>query len=110
VVTEEQEATLDKKHRHWAVDEWGLRIGPTAVDHQILSASEAILFKDRPLKELVESIRTIGQKPKNPDKVEAWWEQRRAIQLKYLKSDIDDNITLIRKEIRRLDQLWMSEV
>lgn len=109
VVTEEQEATLDKKHRHWAVDEWGLRIGSTAVDHQIMSASESILFKDRPLKELVEKIETLGQKPKNPDKVEAWWEQRRAIQLKYLKSDIDDNITLIRKEIRRLDQLWMSD-
>jgi len=110
VVTEEQEASLDKDQRHWAVDEWGLRIGPTAVDHRILSASETLLFKEESLKELIEEVKSLGQKPKNPDEVDSWWERRRTIQLKYLKTNIDENITLIRKEIQRLDQLWMSEV
>jgi hypothetical protein len=110
VVTESQIPTLDKDSRQWAVDEWGIRVGPTAIDHQLMSASEARLFNEGPINEMIEEVRALGQKPKNPDEEEAWWERRKEIQLKYLKPTIDENITLIRKEIQRLDQLWMSEV
>jgi hypothetical protein len=109
VVSENQIPTLNKNFRHWAVDEWGIRIGPTSIDHRILSASEATLFNGN-LKEMIEEVKTLGQKPNNPEGVEVWWERRKTIQLKYLQSTIDENLALIRKEIQRLDQLWVSEV
>jgi len=115
VVSENQIPTLDKNSRQWAVDEWGIRIGPTAIDHQIMSASEIMLkdgflFNESPINEMTEKVKALGQKPSNPDEEEAWWERRKTIQLKYLKPTIDENLTLIRKEIQRLGQLWMSEV
>lgn len=110
VVTESQIPTLDKDSRQWAVDELGIRVGPTAIDHQLMSASEVMLFNEGPVLDMYHELKAHGRKLINPEEEEDRLEKRRAIGLKYLKPTIDENLTLIRKEIQRLDQLWMSEV
>lgn len=108
VVTEEQAAALTKNHRHWAVDEWGIRIGPTVADSQIMSCMG--VFRPNGPAILAES-KALGELPKEegPER-ESWFDKRRVIYLKYLKPEIDENISLIRKEIQRLDQLWTGKV
>jgi hypothetical protein len=107
VVTEEQAATLPKDQQQWAVDELGVRIGPTVVDQQIGSCSGMLGELGITL---MEETRVLGSPPPegDPDE-EAWWSKRRAIYLKYLKPEIDKSIALIRQEIQRLDKLWVGE-
>ena len=104
VVTEEQEAALPKRQRQWAVDEWGVRVGLTAVYHQIGSCSG--LLED-PGEAIRAETKALGESPpEGTTEAEEWWEKRHGIYLKYLKPEIDENITLIRQEIQRLDKLW----
>ena len=108
VVTEEQATALTKNQRHWAVDEWGIRIGSTVVDSQIMSCI-GISGPNGP--DILTESKALGEPPKEDGKErEAWFDRRRVVYLKYLKPEIDTNIEQIRQEIRRLDQLWTSEV
>jgi hypothetical protein len=104
VVTEDQEAELPEDHRYWAVDSLGVRIGPTSLDIQISSCSG--VFGEHSANILTES-KMLGEAPKKegPER-ESWMELHREIYLKYLRPEIDDNITRIRQEILRLDKLW----
>ena len=109
VVTEEQEAALPKDHHHWAVDEWGVRVGPTSIDHQIGSCS-GVFFGPTSANILAES-KILGPAPKEDGEArDSWMALHQAIYLKYLKPELDENIALIRQEIQRLDQLWTGEV
>lgn len=107
VVTEDQAATLPKDQSQWSVDEWGIRIGPTAVDHRIGSCTGLI---GKHGAAILEETKAFGEHPPE-DKAgeEAWWAQRRGVYLKYLKPEIDENVDLIRQEIQRLDKLWAGE-
>lgn len=108
VVTEEQEAALPEEHRHWAVDELGVRIGPTRIDSQIMSCQG--MFGPNSAN-LITETKSLGNVPNEDGEArEAWMALRREIFLKYLKGEIDENVGLIRQEIQRLDQLWASEV
>jgi hypothetical protein len=108
VVTEEQEAALNKERRYWAVDEWGVRIGPLSVDAQFMSC----LGGSSPNRdEFIEEIKALGKKPlaaSGEEAQEAWDRLRREVSLKYLKPEIDANISIIRQEIQRLDKLWLE--
>jgi hypothetical protein len=109
VVTKEQEAALLKDHRHWAVDEWGVRVGPTSIDHQIGSCS-GVFFGPTSAHILADS-KILGPAPKEDGEArDSWMALHQAIYLKYLKPELDENIALIRQEIQRLDQLWTSEL
>jgi len=108
VVTEEQEVALPKDHRHWAVDEWGVRIGATSVEHKIGSCLGA--FGKHSASILAES-KILGPIPREDGEArDSWMALHQAIYLKYLQPEVDENITSIRQEIQRLDQLWASEV
>jgi len=119
VVTEEQAAALPKDQCQWAIDEWGVRIGPTAVDHRIGSCSGLFGVSRKGIiaeigavnhKEIIAEIEAIGSNPpEDKSGEEAWWARRREIYLKYLKPEIDENVDLIRQEIQRLDKLWAGE-
>jgi len=112
VVPEEQVELLDKSPRHWAVDEWGVRIGASAIDHQIGSCIKligAIILGDEG-ETFKNETATLGPRPTNGIGEEAWWAKRREIYLKYLKVEIDKNVSCIRQEIQRLDQLWAHEI
>lgn len=107
VTTEEQAAALPKVQRSWAVDEWGVRIGPTAVDHRIGSCTGLI---GKHGAAILEETKALGEHPPEDKAGEAeWWEKRRVIYLKYLKGEMDENVDLIRQEIQRLDKLWAGE-
>lgn len=106
VVTEEQEAALPDDQRQWAVDRWGVRVGPTCIDSQFMSCS-GIVGKNTGL---IDDMNGLGCIPKEDEARSAWMASRREIFLKYLKPEIDENIALIREEIQRLDQLWAGEV
>ena len=108
VVTEEQAETLTDRPRHWSVDEWGVRIGPTATQYQVGSCTG--LYGEHG-QEIIEELKAQGDPPPEEKTEEgAWWAKRRGIYLKYLKPEIDENVALIRQEIQRLDQLWAGEV
>ena len=106
VVTKEQEADLPEEHRHWAVDSFGVRIGPTSIGHQIGSCSG--MFGQHSASILTES-KMLGEAPKEegPER-ESWLALHQEIYLKYLRPEIDENVTRIRQEIQRLDQLWVE--
>lgn len=109
IATEEQEAALPEKHRHWAVDEWGVRVGPTGIDHQIGSCSG--MFSNPTGASILAESKMLGPAPKEDgEEREAWMVKHRQVYLKYLKDEINENIALIRQEIQRLDQLWTSQV
>lgn len=106
VVTEEEAACFPTHQRHWSVDEWGVRIGPTAANHQIGSCTG--LFGEIGAK-ILEELKTIGaDPPRGKANARAWWKRRQGIYLKYLRPEIDESIGLIRQEIQLLDKLWLS--
>lgn len=108
VVTEGQAATLPKDQSKWSVDEWGVRIGPTAVDNRIGSC---IGLHGEHRQAILEETKALGEHPPEGEvEKEAWWAKRREIYLKYLKPEIDENVSLIRQEIQRLDRLWAGGV
>jgi hypothetical protein len=104
VVTEEQEASLSKRRRHWAVDPWGVRIGPSSVDHQ----GDVLFWVYGPDRDkILEEVSAFGKMPMDDeDAQEVWLSKRREVYLKYLKPEIDESVSLIRREIQRLDGLW----
>jgi hypothetical protein len=93
VVTEEQAIS---PLSHWSVDEWGVRIGTTAVELQIGSCIG--LFEEEWAK-IAREVSPGGAR-------EAYLK----ICLKYLKPKIDENLALIRQEVQRLDRLWADEI
>jgi hypothetical protein len=107
VVTEEQELTLPESHRHWAVDEWGVRIGPIYVRSQIGSAL-GLLRPDSNFRADMDSLGTIPNE--DGEARESWIAKQEGVFLKYLKPEIEENIGFIRQEIQRLDQLWTGGV
>lgn len=113
IVVEGQELTLSEGQQFWAVDEWGIRVGPTAVDSHICSCTELIgelmLGNQGPdFRKETEAIRGT-RPPEGEANKKVWFAKRREIYLKYLAEEINKNIGLIRQEVQRLDQLWAKE-
>lgn len=108
VTTEEQASTFPTSQRNWTVDEWGVRVGPTAANHRIGSCTG--LFGEQAVV-MNQELKAIGENPpEDKDGEAAWWAKRQEIYLKYLGGEINENIALIRQEIQRLDKLWTGEV
>jgi hypothetical protein len=106
VVTEKQAVDLPKDQCQLAIDEWGVRIGPTATYHRIGSCTGLIEHGAS----ILEETKALGEHPiEGTAEEEEWWEKRQEIYLKYLKDEMDENVKLIRQEIQRLDKLWTSK-
>jgi hypothetical protein len=107
VVTEDQAIAFPKNLCQWAIDEWGVRVGPTAVYSRIGSCS-GLIGEHRAA--INEELKAIGSHPPE-DKAgeEEWFGKRLEVYLKYLSNEMDENVNLIRQEIQRLDRLWAGK-